>query len=78
VAEKFDLPLLDVAVSGSTSSAEAGKLTLFGGGDRRVFESAEPILSAIAKQWFYMGPSGSGVAMKRCEHAVGSGHASGR
>ena len=64
MAQKFDLPLLDVAVSGSTSSAEAGTLTLFGGGDRRVFESAEPIFSAIAKQWFYMGPSGSGVAMK--------------
>jgi 3-hydroxyisobutyrate dehydrogenase-like beta-hydroxyacid dehydrogenase len=64
MAQKFDLPLLDVAVSGSTSSAEAGTLTLFGGGDRRVFESAEAIFSAIAKQWFYMGPSGSGVAMK--------------
>ena len=63
-AREFDLPALDVAVSGSTPSAEAGALTLFGGGARQVFESAEPIFSAIAKQWFYMGPSGSGVAMK--------------
>ena len=70
MAQKFDLPLLDVAVSGSTSSAEAGTLTLFGGGDRRVFESAEPIFSAIAKQWFYMGPSGSGVAMKLVVNAL--------
>ena len=39
-------------------------LTLFGGGDREAFEATEAIFSAIAKQWFYMGPSGSGVAMK--------------
>src|ERR1700686_4302903 len=63
-ARQVDISLLDVAVSGSTSSAEAGALTLFGGGDRKVFEAAEAIFSTIAKQWFYMGPSGSGVAMK--------------
>ena len=63
-AWKFDVSALDVAVSGSTRSAEAGALTLFGGGDREVFEAADPIFAAIASQWFYMGSSGSGVAMK--------------
>jgi 3-hydroxyisobutyrate dehydrogenase-like beta-hydroxyacid dehydrogenase len=63
-ALKVDVCALDVAVSGSTKSAEAGALTLFGGGDREAFEASEAIFSAIAKQWFYMGPSGSGVAMK--------------
>lgn len=63
-ARQYDLPALDVAVSGSTPTAEAGALTLFGGGDRELFESAESIFAAIARQWFYMGPSGSGVAMK--------------
>jgi 3-hydroxyisobutyrate dehydrogenase-like beta-hydroxyacid dehydrogenase len=63
-ARQFDVSVLDVAVSGSTPSAEAGTLTLFGGGDRAVFESAEAIFAAIAKQWFYMGLSGSGLAMK--------------
>ncbi|MDQ1473795.1 MAG: hypothetical protein QOJ99_5275 [Bryobacterales bacterium] len=63
-ALQFGLSPLDVAVSGSTPAAEAGALTLFGGGEHEVFESAEPVFSAIAKQWFYMGPSGSGVAMK--------------
>jgi 3-hydroxyisobutyrate dehydrogenase-like beta-hydroxyacid dehydrogenase len=56
--------ILDVAVSGSTASAESGALTLFGGGNRETFESVTSIFSPIAKQWFYMGPSGSGVAMK--------------
>ena len=63
-ARVFQISALDVAVSGSTRTAEAGALTLFGGGERRVFESSEPIFSAIAKQWFYMGSGGSGVAMK--------------
>jgi 3-hydroxyisobutyrate dehydrogenase-like beta-hydroxyacid dehydrogenase len=63
-ARQFDLAALDVAVSGSTPTAEAGALTLFGGGERRVFESSESLFSAIAKQWFYMGPGGSGVTMK--------------
>jgi 3-hydroxyisobutyrate dehydrogenase-like beta-hydroxyacid dehydrogenase len=63
-ARKLDVPVLDVAISGSTLAAEAGKLTLFGGGDREVFAAAKPIFQAIASQWFYMGASGSGVAMK--------------
>ena len=63
-ARQFGLSALDVAVSGSAPSAEAGALTLFGGGDRQVFEAAESIFAAIARQWFYMGSEGSGVAMK--------------
>jgi len=63
-AAKLGLPMLDVAISGSTSAAEAGTLTLFGGGERNIFESVQRIFAPIAKQWFYMGPSGSGVAMK--------------
>jgi len=58
------ISVLDVAVSGSTPAAESGRLTLFGGGELRDFEVAEPIFRAIAAQWFYMGSGGSGVAMK--------------
>jgi 3-hydroxyisobutyrate dehydrogenase-like beta-hydroxyacid dehydrogenase len=58
------ISVLDVAVSGSTPAAEAGKLTPFGGGERRDFDAAEPIFRAIAAGWYYMGPGGSGVAMK--------------
>lgn len=63
-AQKLGISVLDVAISGSTSAAEAGRLTLFGGGDRANFEAARRIFGAIATQWFYMGPGGSGVAMK--------------
>ncbi len=63
-ARQCDVSVLDVAVSGSAPSAEVGALTLFGGGDQKVFRAAEPIFTAIARQWFYMGSGGSGVAMK--------------
>src|SRR6266849_5076868 len=63
-ARQCDVSVLDVAVSGSAPAAESGALTLFGGGDRKAFGAAEPIFAAIARQWFYMGSGGSGVAMK--------------
>jgi len=65
VARELRISVLDIAVSGSAPVAEAGTLTLLGGGDRQDFDAAEAIFAAIAKQWFYMGPSGSGVATLR-------------
>jgi 3-hydroxyisobutyrate dehydrogenase-like beta-hydroxyacid dehydrogenase len=62
--------VLDVAISGSTPAAESGSLTLFGGGAQDVFGRVAPIFPVIARQWFYMGPSGSGVAMKLVVNAL--------
>ena len=56
--------VLDVTISGSTPAAENGLLTLFGGGNKDCFESAESIFRVIAKNYFYLGPSGSGATMK--------------
>jgi 3-hydroxyisobutyrate dehydrogenase-like beta-hydroxyacid dehydrogenase len=56
--------VLDVTISGSTPAAEKGLLTLFGGGDKACFDAAEPIFRAIARRYFYLGPSGSGATMK--------------
>ena len=55
---------LDSPVSGSTPAAEEGTLTLFCGGDEELFQAAQPIFSSIAGQYFYLGGSGSGTAMK--------------
>jgi 3-hydroxyisobutyrate dehydrogenase-like beta-hydroxyacid dehydrogenase len=55
---------LDSPVSGSTPAAEQGTLTLFCGGDEELFQAAQPIFSPIAGQYFYLGGSGSGTAMK--------------
>jgi len=56
--------VLDVTISGSTPAAEQGALTLFGGGDSGCFAAAESIFRAVARKYFYLGPSGSGTTMK--------------
>jgi 3-hydroxyisobutyrate dehydrogenase-like beta-hydroxyacid dehydrogenase len=56
--------VLDVAISGSTTAAEQGILTLLAGGNRELFRAAEPIFQAVAKQYFLLGGPGSGTAMK--------------
>ena len=58
------VPVLDVTISGSTPAAEKGLLTLFGGGEKAHFDASEPIFRAIARKYFYLGPSGSGATMK--------------
>jgi 3-hydroxyisobutyrate dehydrogenase len=63
-AAEQHIHVLDVAISGSTPVAEQGMVTLLGGGDPEVFAAAEPIFTAIAKQYFHLGPSGSGTAAK--------------
>jgi 3-hydroxyisobutyrate dehydrogenase-like beta-hydroxyacid dehydrogenase len=55
---------LDSPVSGSTPTAEEGTLTVFCGGDEELFQAAQPLFNAIARQSFYLGGSGSGTAMK--------------
>jgi len=60
----FKAHVIDVPISGSTPAAEEGTLTLLGGGDEEIFDSAEPLFGAIARQYFYLGPSGSGTTMK--------------
>jgi len=62
--------VLDVAISGSTPAAEQGTLTLLGGGDAKAFEACQPIFSAVAKQYFHLGPSGSGTTMKLVVNAL--------
>jgi 3-hydroxyisobutyrate dehydrogenase-like beta-hydroxyacid dehydrogenase len=56
--------LLDLAISGSTPAAEAGKITLLAGGDRDTFEQCIPIYKSIARQWFLLGGGSSGIQMK--------------
>src|SRR5580704_10916651 len=58
------IEVLDVAISGSTPSAQQGILTLLAGGNLELFRAAKPIFQTIAKQFFLLGDSGSGTAMK--------------
>ncbi|MCM3905013.1 MAG: NAD(P)-dependent oxidoreductase [Pyrinomonadaceae bacterium] len=64
LSREAGLNCLDSPISGSTPLAEKGTLTLFCGGDEELFQAAQPIFSSIASQYFYLGGSGSGTAMK--------------
>jgi 3-hydroxyisobutyrate dehydrogenase-like beta-hydroxyacid dehydrogenase len=58
------IDVMDVAISGSTPAAEQGTLTLLAGGNAELFQAAQPIFDAIARQYFHLGPSGAGTTMK--------------
>ena len=62
--------LLDTPVSGSVALAQSGSLTIMAGGDEADFERARPVLDALARTVFHMGPLGSGAAMKLAVNAV--------
>ena len=52
------------------SVAEAAQLFVMVGGDREAYESATPVLDAMTKGHVYLGPSGSGAAMKIAVNAM--------
>jgi 3-hydroxyisobutyrate dehydrogenase-like beta-hydroxyacid dehydrogenase len=62
--------VMDVAISGSTPVMEQGMVTLLCGGESDVFAAVEPIFQTIAKQYFYLGPAGSGTAAKLVVNAL--------
>jgi 3-hydroxyisobutyrate dehydrogenase len=64
LGSQHGVEVLDVTISGSTPAAENGLLTLFGGGNKQCFNSAESIFRVIAQKYFYLGPSGAGATMK--------------
>jgi 3-hydroxyisobutyrate dehydrogenase-like beta-hydroxyacid dehydrogenase len=75
-AEARGIKFLDAPVSGGVSGAEAGTLTVMVGGDRKVFDRCEPLLSSIGKRIYYLGPAGSGSLAKLCNQLLaGVGYA---
>lgn len=58
------IAFLDAPVSGGPRGAEAGKLALWVGGDRAVFDKHLPLLKIIADQPLYVGPIGAGTVAK--------------
>jgi|SRR5215204_1561128 len=63
LAEK-DIAFADAPVSGGTNGAEAGTLTVMVGADASTFQRARPVLEAFGQHIQYMGPVGTGHAMK--------------
>jgi 3-hydroxyisobutyrate dehydrogenase-like beta-hydroxyacid dehydrogenase len=55
---------LDATVSGSSAEARKGNVVVMAGGGRAAFDACEDIFRSFAKQWFHVGPCGSGARMK--------------
>jgi 3-hydroxyisobutyrate dehydrogenase-like beta-hydroxyacid dehydrogenase len=62
--------LLDAPVSGSVPVVERGELAVMVGGDATALERVRPVLDAIAKAVFHLGPVGAGAAMKLAVNGV--------
>jgi 3-hydroxyisobutyrate dehydrogenase len=61
---------LDAPVSGGPKGAQSGKLAIWVGGDRAVFEKYLPILEKIGDQPYYVGPIGAGTVAKLAHNAA--------
>lgn len=55
---------LDAPVTGGTWGAEKGDLLFMIGGDAATLEAALPVLSALGKKIFHLGPNGAGQTIK--------------
>ena len=60
----------DAPVSGGTSGAEAGTLTIMVGADGETFARARPILASMGSRIEHVGPVGAGHALKAVNNAL--------
>ncbi|MEY4100182.1 MAG: hypothetical protein RL300_1353, partial [Pseudomonadota bacterium] len=58
------IAMLDAPVSGGPSGARTGKLALYLGGDKKVFDANKAILDAIGDRVIYVGEVGAGNTAK--------------
>lgn len=61
---------IDAPVSGGTSAAEKGTLTVMCGGDSAALERARPVLEAFGERIVHCGPVGAGHALKAVNNAL--------
>ena len=69
-AEK-GLYMLDAPVSGGPAGAKSGRLALWVGGDKAVFDKYKKVLDAIGDQARYIGPIGAGSVAKLVHNCAG-------
>jgi 3-hydroxyisobutyrate dehydrogenase len=55
---------LEAPVTGGTWGAEKGELVFMVGGEASTLKRVEPVLGAMGKRWFHLGPVGSGQTVK--------------
>ena len=63
---------LDAPVSGGPSGANSGRLAIWVGGDKAVFDKYKPVLDAMGDAARYIGPIGAGSIAKLVHNAAGA------
>lgn len=64
------IAFMDAPVSGGTSGAEGGTLTVMCGGDQATFDRVSPVLRAFGSKVVLVGPVGAGHALKAVNNAL--------
>src|ERR1700679_987381 len=70
-AEK-GVAFLDAPVSGGPSGANSGRLAIWVGGDKAMFDKYQSVLNAMGDAARYIGPIGSGTVAKLVHNAAGA------
>ena len=65
---ELGVTFFDAPVSGGPAGAASGKLAIWIGGDREVYERLKPVLDAMGDQARYVGESGAGAIAKLCHN----------
>ena len=68
--KEVGISFIDAPVTGGTSGAEAGTLSIFVGGEKAIYEKILPILQAMGTNIHYMGKSGLGQATKLVNNLI--------
>ena len=61
---------LDAPVTGGDWGAREGTLLFMIGGDAETVREVEPVLAAMGKKWFHLGPNGAGQTIKLAMNAL--------
>jgi 3-hydroxyisobutyrate dehydrogenase len=66
------IQLVDAPVSGAVAGAKDGTLTIMAGGNKDSLRKVKPVLSAMGKHIFHVGPLGAGHAVKALNNYLGA------
>lgn len=70
IADGHGVQLLDAPLARGTRGAEAGKLTIYFGGDEHAVNICRPVFAAFSEHLLHMGPIGAGQITKTCNNLL--------
>lgn len=68
--EAREVRVIDAPVSGGTTAAASGQLTLILGGDQALIEAHKPLLETMGKKLFHCGEVGAGKTVKMVNQQI--------